>query len=179
MKLIPIILTIVLMISFSNQDTSNWELIENEQTLEITKSANFKIKNYDLQLIWTDSLHTTHKGYYGGIKSATFLLDGTAFQTIDSLKDGIGLGYINLSFFDYNMDGFIDFSFPKSCGRNCLDQYYLFDNDKKEFILVKEWDNLRIHKLDKENRLILTMPEGMEGKQKIFKIENNNFLSEI
>ena len=104
--------------------------------------------------------------------------DSREIQVIKNLEDNIALGTINIDFYDYNLDGYLDFSIPLDCGKSCWGKYYLFNPKLNQFEYKKDWDYLRIQKIDKKNKLILSEPNGnaMEDNRKIYKINGLNII---
>ena len=49
---------------------------------------------------------------------------------------------------------------PINCGNSCWKAYYLYDPSIKQFKHCKDWDYLRIHKIDKRSKQILAYPDG-------------------
>ena len=54
--------------------------------------------------------------------------------------------------------------------------YYIFNPQTNLFEHLEDWDYLRIQKIDKKNKLILSEPDGnaMEDNRKIYKINGLN-----
>lgn len=164
---------------FSFSQNENWQLFSNEniQYIEINKSGSYKLAELNFKVIWDNKLsHSENIGYYGGIKKLTVYKNGKEIQTFDTIEDNVALGSINFNFYDYNLDGFMDFNIPIDCGKICWKKYYLFNPESNKFEHIKDWDYLRIQKIDKKNKLIMTEPDGMIDNRKIFKIIQNKLV---
>lgn len=94
-------------------ESENWIVFQEEvlTTLKFTKSETIKHQDLMFDVKWNDSLsYSNNIGYYGGILELKVSIKGKCIQTIKNIEDGIGLGEILFSIYDYNMDGFQDFS---------------------------------------------------------------------
>lgn len=174
-KLLFLNLFIILNTSCSKKN--NWKEFSKEKiiTLNINKTKLYKIKNFTFNVIWNKKLNNLKNlsYYYGGIKKLSILKGNNKLQTINSIEDKIALGNIIFSFYDYNFDGYLDFSIPIDCGKSCYDKYYIFNPKSNKFEHKKSWDYLRIQKIDKRNKLILSHPDGnaFEDNRKKYKIK--------
>lgn len=145
-------------------------------TRTFTKSKAQSINDISLKSIWDDKLsYSENLGYYGGISELKILKNNTLIQTIKNIEDGIGLGEIRFTFYDYNMDGYLDFTIPINCGNSCYDSYYLFNPRTNKFEHSKSWDYLRIDKLNKSEKKILSIPDGIatDTSQSLYKIDGS------
>ena len=155
---------------------NNWKDFSKEKitTLNINKTKIYKIKNFTLSAVWNSKLsYSENIGYYGGIEKLIIFKENKQLQIINNIEDGIALGNINFYFYDYNFDGHIDFSIPFDCGKICWEKYYIFNPKSNKFEHKVNWDYLRIQKIDKKNKLILSEPSGnaFEDNSKIYKIK--------
>ena len=155
---------------------NNWKEFSKEKItiLNINKTKTYKIKNFKLSAIWNSKLsYYENIGYYGGIEKLIIFKENKQLQIINNIEDGIALGNINFYFYDYNFDGHIDFSIPFDCGKICWEKYYIFNPKSNKFEHKVNWDYLRIQKIDKKNKLILSEPSGnaFEDNSKIYKIK--------
>lgn len=181
-----IILLILFILSFTilksqSFNANDWKLMEQEHTvtLSFTKSETQNIKNISLKTIWNNKLsYSENIGYYGGISELHISENKAHIQTIKNIEDGIALGYINLTFYDYNMDGYLDFTIPIDCGNSCYGSYYLFNPQSVKFEHQKEWDYLRIQKLNKTTKQILSIPDGNSktNEQLLYKVDGNSLI---
>ncbi|MAT90250.1 XAC2610-related protein [Marixanthomonas ophiurae] len=158
---------------------NNWVLFENEDitTFKITKSETIKINNLLFEAKWNDSLsYSNNIGYYGGVSELKLSFKGKYIQTIKNIEDGIALGEIPITFYDFNMDGFLDFYIRIDCGKVCHLNYYFFDETSSTFIYKKEWDYVNIFKLNKIKKQILTEPDGtaLKGDYEWLRVVDNN-----
>ncbi|TQD36248.1 XAC2610-related protein [Haloflavibacter putidus] len=165
--------------SIQAQTTANWTLLKDEPTTQLvfTSSTTKQVKDYTFKAKWDDKLsYSENIGYYGGIAELKISKDNKELQSIRNIEDGIALGEIRFTFYDYNMDGHIDFTVPINCSNSCYDAYYLYNPETNTFEYQKDWDYLRIQKLDKKNKQILSQPEGTarDIEQKLYKVEGNN-----
>ncbi|MDQ7917391.1 hypothetical protein RBU60_07380 [Mesonia sp. MT50] len=145
---------------------------DSSTTLSFTKSETLSVADLSFQAIWDDKLsYSDNIGYYGGIAELRVFKNKKHLQTIKNIEDGIALGYINFEMNDYNIDGYLDFTVPISCGRSCNYSYYLYNSKTKKFEYRKEWDYLRIQIMDKEKKQIISQPDGMQDDGKIYQVE--------
>ena len=170
-------LNLFIILNTSCAQKNNWKEFSKEKiiTLNINKTKLYKIKNFTFNVIWNKKLNNLKNlsYYYGGIKKLSILKGNNKLQTINSIEDKIALGNIIFSFYDYNLDGYLDFSIPIDCGKSCYDRYYIFNPKSNKFEHKKSWDYLRIQKIDKRNKMILSQPDGnaFEDNRKKYKIK--------
>lgn len=77
------------------------------------------------------------------------------------------------------MYGNLDFSIPLDCGASCYVAYYLYNNPKTEkFQHNKQWDYLRIQKINKTKKQIFTFPDGnaRSGEQILYQVEDEKLI---
>ncbi|MCK0131599.1 hypothetical protein MWU59_08795 [Flavobacteriaceae bacterium F08102] len=158
-----------------SQET-HWQEFPQEAivALEINKTATYQVERFTLDVVWDKALsHSANIGAYAGIKKLRVFKANKLLQTIDSIEDVTALGTIHFSFYDYNLDGYIDFSIPLACGKNCAKKYYLFNPKRNQFEHIPAWDYLSIQKIDKSNKLLLSQPDGnaAEDNRKIYQIK--------
>lgn len=143
----------------------------------ITKSIKFKINNLEFDVIWDDKLIPNENlGHLGGIKKLSISDNNKIIDNHVDIIDNVGLQYVIINFYDYNFDGFIDFSIQDECDKNCYYKYYLYDKTQKKFIYQKSWDYLRIQKVNKTKKLIRTQPDGMIDNRELYKVEKNELI---
>ncbi len=162
-----------------NYSGKNWKLFKNEKTsdLKFTKTQNKKIRNFRFEAKWDEELsYSENLGHYGGIKLLDIYKNGKHIQTLKNIEDGIALGYIIFTFYDYNMDGYLDFTIPIDCGNSCYDAYYLYNPKAEKFEHFKEWDYLRIQKINQSKMQILSQLEGTArtGKKILYRVKEFN-----
>ncbi|WP_370398578.1 XAC2610-related protein [Tenacibaculum dicentrarchi] len=173
-KLLFLILFIISNKNFAQKN--NWKKFSEEKItkVNINKTGIYKVQNYILNVVWNEKLsYSENIGYYGGIQKLSIYKKNKKLQVINKIEDGIALGNINFSFYDYNFDGYIDLSIPIDSGNSCWDKYYIFNPKSNKFENKKSWDYLRIQKIDKKNKLILSQPSGnaFEDNRKTYKIK--------
>ncbi|MDP3314073.1 hypothetical protein [Lutibacter sp.] len=143
----------------------------------ITKTEVLKFQNLTFNVKWDGKLsYSENLGYnYGGIGELKIYYKNRLLQTINNIEDETALGTIYLYLYDFNMDGFLDFSIRSECGKSCYYQYYLYNSFKNQFQHQVEWDSIRISQLNKKTKQLLTEPEGTatEGQSYIYKIEDH------
>lgn len=81
-------------------------------------------------------------------------------QKLKNIEDKIDFREINFEFFDYNMDGHLNFRIPVDCGKPCYKTYFLYSAQREEFVHIKDWGYLRIDAFDFKNKRIKTKPFG-------------------
>lgn len=170
-KLILMPLFLICHLAFSQ---NKWQLFKNEQvtTKKIHTTESFTIDELTFSAQWDEQLSFTENiGYYGGIARLKIYKDGQEIQTIKNLEDGLILGYVIFDFYDFNLDGHLDFAVPISSGKSRWDKYFIYNPHTKKFEHRKEWDYLRIQKIDKEKKQLLSQPDGMQDNRKKYQIE--------
>jgi hypothetical protein len=154
-----------------NLNSKNWKSFEydNARHFTVTKTEKFNIDSFRFDIEWDKKLnYSDNIGYYGGIKLLKIYKDKHLIYSIKNIEDVIALGKIYFDFYDYNMDGFMDFSFPISQGKSQWRKYFLYDNSSNTFKSFKEWDYLRIGYMNKVTMQILTLPD--ENEQTLYKV---------
>jgi hypothetical protein len=139
-------------------------------TIYVSKTDNFKIKNLKFEIVWDKQLsHSENIGFYGGIQTLTIYKNNKKLQSLNNIEDGIALGTIPFDFYDYNLDGYLDFSIPIN---ERWGQYYIYNPKTNRYENRKDWSYLRIQKIDKIKKLILSQPDGnaFEDNRKIYQI---------
>jgi len=185
MKKILVTLFIVInIVSYSqNFNEKDWVPFDANRvtTLTITKTENLKFKNFEFKIIWDKKLsYSNNIGYYGGIKSMKIFSNSKLINTYENIEDGVALGEIYLRLYDYNMDGNIDFTLPIDCGKSCYQTYYLFNPKLQKFENNKDWDYLRIQKMNHKTKQILGEPDGTccDGDQKLYKVVGSKLIKQ-
>mgnify|MGYP004704562549 CR=1 FL=1 len=161
-----------------NFDSKDWTVNDMYKIpmLTITKSENLKHHDLTFKIKWNPSLsYSNNIGSYGGIGEMKIYYKDQYLQTIKNIEDGVALGEIYMFFFDFNLDGYLDFSIREDCGKSCYDQYYLYNVKKRRFKKNEAWFGLQISKVNKKTKQILSVPEGtaVEGEQILYNVINN------
>ena len=178
-KSIVVILMLTSLITFSQGKWVNFSE-ENEINIKITEAKNtFKINDLEFVSVWGNKIIPNEKtGHLEGIKNLKIFHKGKQLNEFSNIPDNIGLGYVVIRFYDYNFDGFLDFTIQVNCGGSCYSNYYLYDKKLKKFIYQKNW-NIRIQKINKKEKLILTQPDGMEDSGRLFRVVYGNLIKMI
>lgn len=146
----------------------------------ITKSEEFKYQNLTFKAKWDEKLsYSENLGrHYGGIGELKIFYKNRSLQTINKIEDGVALGEINFYFYDFNMDGYLDFSIRSVCAKSCYYDYYLYNPGKNQFVYNVQWDGIRIAMLNKKNKQLLTMSDGTasEGEKNLYQIKNDKLI---
>ena len=150
---------------------------ENEINIKIDKNTkSFKVIDLNFVSSWNSKMTPNEKyGHLGGVKTLKIYYKNKQIDEHVSLPDNIGLGYVIMRFYDYNFDGFLDFTVQVDCGGSCYSDYYLYCIKKRKFIYRKDWD-IRIQKINKKEKLILTQPDGNIDNKKLFKVKNDSLI---
>lgn len=141
-------------------------------TLKFNKSETKEIDDYKFEATWGDAItHTEHNDTIGGISELKIYKGSEHIQTIKDIEDRVGFGYIDLVFYDYNMDGLMDFRIPKSF-EDSYYTYYLFDPDQGKFVHREKWDDIPIQKMSQYYNMILSHPQGrkLHEKQTLYEV---------
>ena len=159
----------------------NWTSFEKEdvQFIYLNKTSDFTVDKYLFKVIWDDKLsYSENIGFYGGVKSLKIVKGTKVLNDIKNIEDVIALNRVVFRFYDFNFDGYIDFALPISGGKRTWLKYYFYDSSIKKFKHNKNWDYLSIQKINKNEKLILTQPGGMEGNRIVYKIENQQLIKQ-
>ncbi|MDD7913193.1 XAC2610-related protein [Polaribacter ponticola] len=150
---------------------------ENEINIKITENTKkFKVNYLEFVSVWDSKMTPNEKyEYLGGIKNLKIYFKNKQIDEHVNLPDNIGLGYVLMRFYDYNFDGFLDFTVQVDCGGSCYSSYYLYDEKLKKFVYQKEW-NISIQKINKKEKLILTQPEGMVDDRSLFRVNDDKLI---
>lgn len=164
--------------NFKNED---WLLFENEDIkfVTITETTNFDIGDFTFKAKWNNKLYFSDNiGYYGGIETLLIFENSKLITTVNSIEDVIALGEIYFEFYDYNFDGNIDFSYPISQGKSQWRKYYLYNKKENSFNNYKDWNYLKIQKINKNVKQILSQPDGTatSGEQTLYQIKENELV---
>jgi hypothetical protein len=168
-----IFIALIVLSNFIFAQENNWQEFSKEKiiTVNINKTGIYKVQNYSLDVVWDENLsYSENIGYYGGIKKMTIHKDNREIQVIENIEDNVTLGTINFNFYDYNLDGYLDFTLPIN-SRWLM--YFIFNPQSTEFEHRENWDYLSIQKIDKKNKMILSQPDGnaIEDNRKKYKIK--------
>lgn len=160
-----------------NFDSNDWNSINVNHIpqLTFTKTESLKFQHLTFNVKWNPKLsYSNNIGYYGGIGEMKIYYKNQLLQTIKKIEDGVALGEIYMWLFDFNMDGFLDFSIRSDCGKSCYDNFYIYNHSVKEFEHLKEWDGVRISQINTKTKQILNATDGnaVEGVQILYKIVN-------
>lgn len=145
-----------------NIKDKNWEELRDKDLIHITvtaKTQKFKVDKYVFETIWDSKQNYSnnigfHGGFYGGIKTLKIYKDNKPLNTIHKIVDGIALGEIYFNFYDYNFDGYIDFSVPIDSGSSVSRMYFLYNKKLNQFKHYKDWDYVRIDEINKSKKQI-------------------------
>jgi len=176
MKKILIIFSLIAGLSSYSQNY--WSLFSDETIIsnDVNQSKTFEIDCYKFKVIWNKKLsHSDNIGYYGGIETLTIYNNNKEIQTIKKIEDEIALGTIVFNFYDYNLDGHLDFTIPINSN---WDGYYIYNPLIDKFEHQKEWDYLKIQKIDKVSKQILSQPDGnaQNDNRKRYQIKDNHLV---
>jgi len=156
MRPIALLSMVLGVIELSAQDNEGeWELFSNEIKISkvVSKNLDFKVDKFRFNFIWSNELsYSNNIGVYGGIQALDIYIDDEKTQTIQNIEDRIGLGEIPFVFYDFNLDGNIDFSIPIN---DNWSQYYIYNPSTKKFVHKEDWDFLKIQMIDKKNKRLL------------------------
>ncbi|ARV15785.1 XAC2610-related protein [Polaribacter sp. SA4-12] len=144
----------------------------------VNKSQIFKVNNFKFIVTWDKKLSysSNFESHYGGIEELQIYKDGQCMNSFKNMEDPTALDRIVFRFYDYNLDGYIDFTVPIDSGKNTWEKYYLYNPTKNKYEHIETWDYLRIQKIDKTNKRILTQPDGNGDNRELFKIEGNKLI---
>lgn len=150
----------------------------------ITKDTkHFTVAGFQFKVFWNNHFNYSENlsRYLGGVTKIEISKNNKLLQAIDTIADENGTGEIQLTAFDYNFDGLIDFTLPLgTCGRDCYFKYYLFNPYENKFTHVDLWDRLRIQSVKPTEKLIKTVVVNSccKADYTIYRVEGNT-LTEV
>lgn len=162
-----------------NFESKDWTVNNMDRIpgLTITKTENLKFQNLTFKVKWDKNLSYSDnlKRHYGGIGEMKIYYKNMLLQTMYKIEDQAAMETVYMYLFDFNMDGYLDFSIRSECGKSCYYNYYLYNVKKKNFIHDKVWDGLRIARINQKTKQILGTTEGTAGygTQILYKMVNN------
>lgn len=163
-KLLPLFILIVLNLSVNAQSNIGKYYGDEPDFIRVKKSGEYKIsEHYKVKVDWDDRLSHDpgNLGYYGGIKKLTIYQDGRVIDVIHNIEDGLAFGEIEISFADYNKDGYLDITVPRGSGKSVWYNYYIFNPKTNSWEKRKDWNSIVIHEwIDKEKQIFTTRPDG-------------------
>lgn len=174
MKAIPFFFfLIVVSVHYSQNDERDWVTFSYESTvtIEIDRTDVFEINDLRFDVVWDKQLTRSDKiGYHGGIKNLTIYKGNKKLQVIQNIEDNIALGVIYFNFYDFNLDGNLDFTIPIN---SRWKMYFIFNPQTNQFEHREDWDYLRIQKIDIKKKQILSQQDGntTEDNRKLFQIK--------
>jgi len=124
------IILLAYLLIFSNiilSQNNNWMEFSKEKkiTIDINKTKIYKIDNLNFDVIWDNELdYSENIWHYGGIKRLDIYKKDKKLQEINNVADKIALGYISFRFYDYNFDGYLDFTLPIN---SRWEMYFIFN----------------------------------------------------
>ena len=156
---------------------SNWVSIADEiQSLDLSETGIYEIGDIRLEILWEKEMEPNQNlGYLGGITDLKVFKKGVLVNCFNNLVDPVGLGEINFEFYDFNLDGNLDFRFPIAIGRSRWDQYFIYSEENARFKHLPSWDYLRIQKANKEDKLIITHSDGYKSRE-IFAVKGDSLV---
>jgi len=150
----------------------SWQFFSNEDktSVYISETKTYEINDLVFDVAWDKELSYSEKiGYYGGIKSLFVYKDNKKVQTLNNIEDNIALGYIYFEFYDFNLDGHLDFRIPIN---SRWKRYYIFNSQINKFVHREDWDYLRIQKIDTINKRIISVQDrNYIGSVKLYQIK--------
>lgn len=149
-------------------------------TKEVIKNTSFKVDKFEFKIEWQDKLsHSPNLGYLGGIKSLKIYSKGILINDFKSIEDEVGLQEFIFDFYDFNLDGTIDFRIRRECGGRCYYSYYLSNLKLNKFENLKEWDYIRIRALDFKNKLLADQLTVVNKVTDIYKVKGNRLIMQL
>ena len=122
----------------------NWQelLYKDQKHFTVTaKTQKFKVGKFVFETTWDSNRHFTNNIWYlGGIESMKIYKDNKLLNTISKIEDALALGEIYFDFYDYNFDGYTDFSVPIDSGKGVSRKFYLYNKELNQFKYYKDWD---------------------------------------
>ena len=175
-KTTSLLLLLITQFCFSQ---NNWKKFEKEAVITkyISKSTKFQINDLTIHAKWNDKLsYSENIGHYGGIEKLTITANNRVLQVINNIEDNVALDQIIINFYDYNFDGYLDFSVQDQCGQSSFYKYYIYKKKQGKFKYAKDWDYIRVQQVNKVKKQILTQPDGMQDNRELFSAKNENLI---
>jgi hypothetical protein len=156
---------------------TNWITIADEILyLNISETGIYEIGDIRFEILWEKEMEPNQNlGYLGGITDLKIFKEGAQVNCFENLVDPVGLGEINFEFFDFNLDGHLDFRFPIAVGQSRWDQYFIYSERNSRFEHLPSWDYLKIHKVNKLDKLIITHSDGYKSRE-LFEVKGDSLV---
>ncbi|MDE0536943.1 hypothetical protein, partial [Tenacibaculum sp. L6] len=107
----------------------------------VRSDTSFVVSGFKFIINWDSKLtYSENIGYYGGIKHLKIYKNQKLINKFSNIEDVTGLDEIIFRFYDYNNDGYMDFTVPLSSGKSIWLKYYFFDSKTTQFYHDKNWD---------------------------------------
>ena len=84
-----------------------------------------------------------------------------------------------IDFYDFNLDGTIDFRIRGECGGSCYYSYYLSNIKINKFENPKEWDYIRVRALDFKNKLLADQVVSVNEGAYVYKVNGNRLIKQL
>ena len=151
--------------SCKKSPAEDWIDFEDEykEYITISKSDTLIMGDLRFQINWDQQLVPNENlGFLSGIKRMDIYNENILVNTFENIEDVSGLGEIDIRFYDFNMDGELDFSLPLDIGKNRWDKYFIYNKKTNKFQHQPSWDYLRIQKINPKKKSILSQPDGTD-----------------
>ena len=178
-KNLTLIIIVGICLNFSCSKKKEWSYFSEEKVeiLQLKGTDSLTVENLDFKSVWDYEMNFSDNiGYYGGIDRLSIYKNDKLIQVITEIDDNIALGYITFWFYDFNFDGYLDFRIPANDNWYF---YYIFNPKLNKFEYKNNWDVIKIQKIDKTNKQILTQPDGnyQEDTRKLYQVKGSEVLS--
>lgn len=140
--------------------------------LEVRDSV-YQFENLRFEgLEWRNDILDENGYKVDGLRELRIYRNGKYVQTLYNIGDDALFDHLVVYFYDYNMDGHLDFRIRRTCGKNCFYSYYFFDPETEKFIHVKDWDYIRPALLSKEKKQFWGFPDGTahSGVEELYQV---------
>jgi|SRR5690625_1756949 len=158
-----------------------WQDFEKENIIHVeVRDSTYNIENFTFDAVkWEDG---PYKFAGGELKELHIYKDNELIQVMEGIKETLEMNpYLIFTFYDYNLDGHIDFRILRDCGKTCYFDYYLFNPETQKFELAEDWKWVRIDEINKDKKQFWDFPSGtaVEGSRDLYQIEEGNKLRKI
>lgn len=152
-----------------------WKDFEDEESINIEmRDSKYQVGEFTFEATeWQESAFEYQGEKASGIAELCIYQNGELIQELKEVKEKrFGFSDITFQFYDFNMDGHLDFRVFRDCGKSCYFDYYLFNPQTQNFELAEDWKWIRFDKINKAKKQFWDLPDGDAngGKQDLYQI---------
>lgn len=162
-------------LSFQAQKEEGWvDLLNNDPPYLEVRDSVYQFENLTLEgYEWREDIPNEDGYEVVGLRELRIFRNGKYMQSLYNIGDDASFDSLVFYFYDFNMDGHLDFRIRRTCGKSCFYSYYFFDPKTEKFIRVKDWDYIRPALLSKQKKQFWEYPEGTAewGYERLYQVK--------